>query len=674
MIHRDVYDTAARRVTNYHPKPYPDLQLPSLPEVTLKAMEACRQDNNYRQISAVIAMDTGLVTRVLALANSSIYGRAGEIHSVEQALLRLGTDQIQTLILTASLRQILFDLAADQWRQLRDFWRHSLTTALMARALATLTRYARPEEAFMLGLLHNVGELIALKTEDEIRRQHYLSHHAEIAAELVLSWGLGDMASDAMRYQQAAPDDIQDASHLVKLICLSTRLALSDAAGLSAAVSVFDLSEELTREIMLRIDREVESMAQSLNIPLDSDYDGKPAMQSLQTSLIQQAQINQAMAGTGHPGTQSRDILRSAAGSLTLLTGLPVLSFVASGSDLALVARSHGQLPDLSVATSPARGALTRAVTESRIVGIEGPTASILDRQLLNLLGTPAMVAIPIPSGVRCPGVLVIGTETPAPPILELARMFTEALGRQLEASQSQGDQDQQLQAELAHQQLRRQVHEINNPLTIIRQYLYQLRNRMSEPQTLEDLDVIREELDRAGKLLLGLSSRDRAEAPEEETPASVNDEVRSLAELFEDGLFAGNADRQRLELCSSPTKVAASGAKVRQLLINLVKNAAEASPDEGTVTIQTAAPVWQNGRPWIELVIEDDGPGLPSTVQQQLFQPVESTKGQGHSGLGLSIVKQLTDDMEGIISCRTGESGTVFRILLPAIVNEPDN
>lgn len=654
--------------------PYPDIQLPSLPEITLRAMEACRRDLSYRQIGDILSVDAALVTRILALANSSLFGRTGEVHSVEQALLRLGTEQVQTLVLTAALRQVLFELGADQWQQLRDFWRHALTTALMARALATLTRYPSPEEAFTLGLLHNVGELIALKTTDESHREYYLRHHADIAADLVLSWGFGDLAADAMRHQQASPDALQDASHLVKLINLSTRLALSDAAGISATITVFDLNEELTRELKLRIDREVSALADSLNIPLTSHYDAAPAMQTLESKLIGQARVNQVLTGlpTHHRDLQS--MLAAATGSLTMLTGLPVLGFAASAAELTLVASSHGPLPDLSIVSTPARGVLSRAYSDNTTLGVAGPTDSVLDRQLLNLLATPAMTAVPIPSRHACPGVMVLGSDTPEPAVMDLVQLFVDQLGQRLDAAQADNLQHPQWQAELEHQQLHRQIHEINNPLTIIRQYLFQLRQKQEDPQVLDNLDVIREELDRAGGLLFALATPDRRPSIEGQPQTSVNDNVRALAELFEESLFHQDGKQLRLEPSRGRTDVAASAGQIRQLLINLIKNAAEAIDDAGTVSIQTAAPVWQNGHPWVELVIADDGPGLPAAVQQQLFQPVVSNKGAGHSGLGLSIVKQLTDDMEGIISCRTGPSGTLFRILLPAIVDEPDH
>ena len=112
-----------------------------------------------------------------------------------------------------------------------------------------------------------------------------------------------------------------------------------------------------------------------------------------------------------------------------------------------------------------------------------------------------------------------------------------------------------------------------------------------------------------------------------------------------------------------------AGQSAIRQILINLVRNAVESLPvGGGTVTIKTSAPVWQGRRNWVEIEVSDTGKGIPDAIRETLFTPVKSTKGEGHGGLGLSIVKQLVDDMEGIIACHTGQQGTSFRILLPAV------
>lgn len=493
----------------------PDIQLPSLPEVTLRALEACHQDDSYRKISDIVSKDAALTTRVLAVANSALYGPVTRIRSIDQALLRLGTHRFHTLLLTATLHQILLELGADEWQQLRDFWRLSLTAALTARTLATLTRYPEPDQAFMLGMLHNIGELLALKTPPGEARQHYLNHQCDIAADLVRSWGLGAMAEDAMRHQQAQPSEIHEAGHLVKLICLATRLAQSDAAGVAAAGTVFGLSEDLTREINSRINREVTSIAESLGIPLTDEYKPAATRQQLKRAALEQT----------------------------------------------------------------------------------------------------------------------------------MATFFT---------------------TDSAQQSLRRQLHEVSNPLTIIRQYIHQLRLRLNDAGMQQELDVIREELDRAGDMLLRISRPDIPEDSGTTAGTNLNHEILALKVLLEDGLFSDDSKQMIVSLSQESTDIAAPPSTIRQILINLMRNAAECLVTGGEVTITTTAPIWQNGRTWVELEISDNGDGIPEDIRESLFSPVTTNKGDGHSGLGLSIVKQLIDDMEGNIACRTGPEGTAFRILLP--------
>src|SRR6056297_186875 len=644
----------------------PDLQLPSLPEVTLRALDACHQDESYRKISEIVSADTALVARILALANSALYGPSTPIRSVDQALLRLGTRRFHTLVLTAALRQLLFELGGDEWQQLRDFWRHSLTTALTARALATLTRYPEPDEAFMLGMLHNIGELIAIKTPATDTKQHYLDHQSDIAAELVASWGLGPMAADAMRYQQALPSELRDAGHLVKLISLATRLALSDAAGIAAAGTVFGLNEELTREINRRIGHEVSGMAASLGIPLDEDYCGESASRQLKQTILRQAMANQAINLADLTG-EAEDILAETVNSLTLVTGLPALCFGHSGDNLVLLSGTIGDIPELAVIAKPGGSVLTEAFISGLPVSLGERSPTVLDRQLLSLLHTPSLLAVPVNSGGNCPGVFALGTDNDhLPTTLELADIFTRQLSSVLANRTPTETGNEGLDQEIARDRLRKQVHEVSNPLTIIRQYIYQLRGRLEDAGVQQELDVIRDELDRAGNLLLQMSHTDTMDQGDD--GVELNTELESLARILEDSLFSADNRSLKLSLCSEPTRVAAGPTRIRQVVINLVRNAAESLADAGgRVEIRTSAPVWQNHRTWVELEISDSGRGIPDEVRDTLFSPVKTTKGEGHSGLGLSIVKQLVDDMEGIIACRTGQEGTTFRILLPA-------
>ncbi|OZB19981.1 MAG: histidine kinase [Marinobacter sp. 34-60-7] len=652
-----------------------DLQLPSLPEVTLRALKACQAGVNYRDISRIVTTDTALVARILSLANSALYRSDPPIRSVEQALLRLGTHRFQTLLLTSALRQLLFDLGGDEWQQLRDFWRHSLTTALTARALATLTRYPDPDEAFLLGMIHNIGELMAIRTGSPEQKQTLLNQQSHIAATLVSRWGLGVLAEDAMRYQQALPLQIRDASHLVKLISLSTRLALSDAVGIAAAGTVFGLQDDLTRELNARIAEEVVGVAESFGITLGDAYDGAKGTQALSAQVIQHTMAQQALAlgqPDGHTQAGSADLAASAVHSLALLTGLPGLCFLRRDDQLHLVSGTLNPLPDLRCSAVPGGSIVTRACHSSERVSLGNNHPSVLDQQLLSLLRTPSMVAVPVPSvaSAPCPGVFVLGADEES---LAAANDLVSVFIAQLATRQdNRGEPEPGLDQAMAGAHLKRQLHEVSNPLTIVKQYIYQLQTRLKDADVEQELAVIQEELDRASYLLLQISQSSATAGGEGRSESELNDEIDSLARILRDSLF--NAENRTLELnlCAQSSGIRASVTAVRQVLINLIRNAVESFGNgAGKVNLTTRAPVFQNQRPWVELQITDSGPGIPDALKQRLFQPVESTKGAGHSGVGLSVTKQLLDDMEGIIACYTGQDGTTFRILFPAAGSE---
>jgi signal transduction histidine kinase len=116
---------------------------------------------------------------------------------------------------------------------------------------------------------------------------------------------------------------------------------------------------------------------------------------------------------------------------------------------------------------------------------------------------------------------------------------------------------------------------------------------------------------------------------------------------------------------------VAAERNGLKQVLINLVKNAAEAMAQGGNLFVATRrlGPVKNAHGPCgeAEITIRDDGPGLPAEVQARIFEPFNSAKGGGHAGLGLSIVHSIVKSLDGRITCESREGrGTRFAVRLP--------
>jgi nitrogen-specific signal transduction histidine kinase len=106
---------------------------------------------------------------------------------------------------------------------------------------------------------------------------------------------------------------------------------------------------------------------------------------------------------------------------------------------------------------------------------------------------------------------------------------------------------------------------------------------------------------------------------------------------------------------------------KLKQIIINLVKNAAEAMTEGGSITITTSDIVAGDKVLGVRLDVCDDGPGIPEKIKSNLFSPFMTTKSHGHSGLGLSVVHKTTQELGGTIKCETTkEEGTRFTLSLP--------
>ncbi|GGY76074.1 HDOD domain-containing protein [Marinobacter zhanjiangensis] len=500
-----------------------DEALPSLPEPHLRALEACRRQQSYRQITDIIQLDTALSARILTLANATGSHHPQPIDSLEQALLRLGTDQLEQLVLTAALQQIMFDLAEGHWQKLHGFWHDALAVALLCRALARLTRYPATDAAFLTGMLHNAGKLLLLRQELSVPNRPSETGYVEMSVALARHWQLDSDILEALAHQQADTTTLGPTRHLARLVAVAVQLVTREGHGLTMAKTMFGLEDELTAEILRRIWLETEDLAREMGVATLAHYDGNRSTRRLTIETV-------------------RELLTS----------------------------------DLLSQSPP-------SMSEDRI---------------------------------------------------------------------------------------RRQVHEINNPLTVVRQYLYQLRKRLSETGDDRDIDIIEEELGRASELLGELVAGSAGATPADNSghQAVLNHEVQALRDLLSDGLFREQQVTCSLALSGESTAISAPGAQVRQVILNLLRNAAESRPGSPVqITLQSTAPVWQQNRQWVELTIADDGPGLPATIRQNLFEPVATGKGEAHSGLGLSIVKQLMDDMDAIISCQSGPSGTLFRLLFPA-------
>jgi signal transduction histidine kinase len=284
-------------------------------------------------------------------------------------------------------------------------------------------------------------------------------------------------------------------------------------------------------------------------------------------------------------------------------------------------------------------------------------------------------VCLPLVAGARCLGVLVGGVAGWQLPACQKRERFLQAFGAQaagaLETALSErGHARRQLAhvAEEYREASRRVVHEVNNPLSIIKNYLSVLDSKLERQEPVSaELSILNEEIDRVGQLVGSLTQIQpsiEGGVPAADVAKVVDDVLR----LFRTTNFVPANVEIVVSMPDDAGRIEGDPDILKQILVNLVKNAIEAlSASGGRIEIANRGHVNRERRLYLELVVSDTGPGLSRDVLANLFSAVKSTKEGPHHGLGLSIVHSLVKKLNGHIACRSGTTGTSFEILLPA-------
>jgi len=132
--------------------------LPTLPAYILDLNALLSSPSvDLKKVGKLIRTDPSLTAQILKLCNSALFGMKSRVLSIEQASILMGTERLRTLILTCSAMQFAGNsLRAES--QL-DFWQHSFLAALLSERIANLLDYSEKEQAYLAGLLHDVGQL-----------------------------------------------------------------------------------------------------------------------------------------------------------------------------------------------------------------------------------------------------------------------------------------------------------------------------------------------------------------------------------------------------------------------------------------------------------------------------------------------------------------------------------
>ena len=208
-------------------------------------------------------------------------------------------------------------------------------------------------------------------------------------------------------------------------------------------------------------------------------------------------------------------------------------------------------------------------------------------------------------------------------------------------------------------------AHEIGSPLNTVSGHLQLLRDdldRDGQHEALERVNLLLGQVDRLAAIVRRALQQGSWPAPTI-VPADLNEVARQMLDFLEPSLrqagigvvtaWGGNGEGR--------VRAACDPAMVEQILLNLFKNALEAVPPGGRITIRTGL---TNGLGFIE--VADDGPGLAPEARVQLFDRFATTKGPMGTGLGLAVSRRLARALNGDLVHQPAITGTCWRLTLP--------
>ncbi|MDO8696408.1 MAG: ATP-binding protein, partial [Pseudomonas sp.] len=216
-------------------------------------------------------------------------------------------------------------------------------------------------------------------------------------------------------------------------------------------------------------------------------------------------------------------------------------------------------------------------------------------------------------------------------------------------------------------------AHEIGNPITGIACLAQNLRYEREDDAELGEISTqILQQTKRVSRIVQSLMSFAHAGNHQH------NEEVVCLADVAQEAISLLSLNRDSVEvqffnLCDPQHLVSGDPQRLAQVLINLLSNARDASTVGGAIRVKTEA-----STETVELLVEDEGSGIPKAIIDRLFEPFFTTKdpGQG-TGLGLALVYSIVEEHYGQITIDSPadserQRGTRFRVTLPRHIDAP--
>ena len=691
--------------------------LPSMPQVLVQLIDSCHDpDIRLQTIARIVDKDAAISAKILQLVNSSAVGAARAFTNLEQAVIHLGVDTVRNLAISVSVQQVFRRVESNGLLSIDRFWHHSYLSALLAHKIAVAVDFASPSEAYLAGLLHDIGKLLlwmafpgryaplllkgvrchsgrlAFLEEEKLH-----INHCQAGAWLCEQWHLPALVADAVRYHHHPVEEVAQGLPLTRIISLTDLLAhtgATDPDSVAAAEQYFTLTPPQVDNLCAGVEEQVERIASELGIRLpretrtshDEDSEEGEARRETSLGLINRVRDLTRLTGVVDSLLAAEDgdqIVRAVEQGLKILCNIDsCLFFLPDGPGPTLRCRVpagnplHRDVDGLSLipgrhADSLIARALRQRQSEHSFTppAAARPAASLLDAQLRRLFATEGLAAVPLIHRDEVQGLLLVGLAERALPLLEpmgplslLAHQAAVCLHLERLATE-RAEQLATERVRAARLVARKIAHEINNPVAILRNYLRILDRKSGRGEPIgEELAILDSEMERIGRITLDLEQLALAQVIARPDRSELHPRLKDILRMFRGALPEDNSITLAFQPWPEPLNVRADGDRLRQILLNLLANALDAVSGGGTITVRT-----EPGPDTVRVLVEDTGPGIDPALQAGLFEDGVSGKEGRHGGFGLAIVRSLAEQMGGAVSCGSQSGRTVFTLVLPS-------
>ncbi|MBN1164120.1 MAG: HDOD domain-containing protein [Candidatus Krumholzibacteriota bacterium] len=265
--------------------------LPPMPYVARRVMEVVNKPSTNAQIlQEIISKDQGLSGQILKIANSALYACSRRIETLTDAIIMLGFNAIRSLSIMSATKNLYEFTRRGKVLGLKDklMWEHSVAAAIGARMIAQRVDVAYTEQAFMGGLLHDIGKLVILQKlpdafdqiveevyntgryfdQVELEKLHFT--HAEVGALLMKKWKLPEDFEEAIRHHHSVSPEINLDSQLVYYIDLANLLCRKLGLGFINEPEI-DISSSLSAITLGISPAELQDLEQSIKTILNQE-------------------------------------------------------------------------------------------------------------------------------------------------------------------------------------------------------------------------------------------------------------------------------------------------------------------------------------------------------------------------------------------------------------------